>query len=395
MNRFLLGTSLGVSLILSAASYVMPTDCALPDFGTFNVAKTEAASKAQVQNILWTHAGDLEAQFGQAQNIGTAGMLHGISNGYVIVGGGANFPDGGPEKGGAKKHYSDIYVLHSENGTLTQVNHTQLDYEISYGASITSDDGIYYIGGSPQDGRGNKIILLKADKNGKIDVTDVASLPFTFSDGTAVLKNRVIYIAAGKQDGKASNKFFAFNLDTKELTQLPDVPGAAGRTQCIAQALGNSIYLFSGGNTTAYTDGWKYDIAAGKWSQVSDVEANGQKISLLGANSVKLNEHELLAIGGFNKSVYDDAVEKLGSLKDEELTSFKNTYFGAMPASFKWNKKILIYNADTDTWRSIGEVPFDAPCGEALLLDGRYIYSINGEIKPGTRSSCMYAGLLR
>ena len=273
MNRFFLGTSLGVSLILSAASYAMPTDCTLPNFGTFNVIKAEAASKAQAQNILWTHAGDLEAQFGQAQNIGTAGMLHGISNGYVIVGGGANFPDGGPEKGGAKKHYSDIYVLRSEDGTLTQANHTQLDYEVGYGAFITADDGIYYIGGSPQDGRGNKIILVKADKNGNIDATDVASLPFTFSDGTAVLKDRVIYIAAGK------------------------------------------------------------------WSQASDVEADGQKISLLGANSVKLNEHELLAIGSFNKAVYDDAVEKLGSLKGEELASFKNAYFGAMPASFRWNKK--------------------------------------------------------
>ena len=62
MNRFFLGTSLGVSLIVSAASYAMPTDYALPDFGTFNVAKTEAASKAQAQNILWTHAVDLEAQ---------------------------------------------------------------------------------------------------------------------------------------------------------------------------------------------------------------------------------------------------------------------------------------------------------------------------------------------
>ena len=395
MNRFLLGTSLGISLILSAASYAMPTDCTLPDFGAFNATKAEAASSTQVQNILWTHAGDLEAQFGQAQNIGTAGMLHGIANGYVIVGGGANFPDGGPEKGGAKKHYSDIYVLRPENGMLTQASHTQLDYEIGYGASITAAEGIYYIGGSPQEGRSNKIILLKADKAGRIEATDVAGLPFAFSDGAAVLKDRVIYIAAGKQDGKASNKFFAFNLDTKALTQLPDVPGAAGRTQCIAQALGNNIYLFSGGNATAYTDGWKYDITAGKWSQISDVEADGQKISLLGANSVKLNEHELLAIGGFNKAVYDDAVEKLGNLKGEELASFKNAYFGAMPASFRWNKKILIYNADSDTWCSIGEVPFDAPCGEALLLHDKYIYSINGEIKPGTRSSCMYAGLLR
>ena len=59
------------------------------------------------------------------------------------------------------------------------------------------------------------------------------------------------------------------------------------------------------------------------------------------------------------------------------------------------NRKVLIYDADADTWTSIGEVPFDAPCGEALVLDGDRIYSINGEIKPGTRTKHMYSGILQ
>ena len=390
MKRFSLTASIAASLLCLSASYAMPAQ----GIATLDIPKAEASAKAQINKILWTHAGDLEAQAGQVQNIGTAGMLNGVSNGYIIVGGGANFPDGGPEKGGAKKYYSDVYVLEPSQGTLKQINHTNLSHEIGYGASITAKDGIYYIGGSPINEEANKIIRITADKHGKISEEEIASLPFTFSDGTAVMKDRTIYIAAGKQNGKPSNKFYAFNLDNKELIELPAVPGEATRTQCVAQILGNDMCLFSGGDAVAYTDGWKYDITNSTWSRISDVLANGQKISLLGAGSVKINDEEMLVVGGFNKEVYDDAVSKLTTLKGDELASFKNAYFGANPAMLKWNKKILLYNASNNAWHSIGEVPFDAPCGEALINYNGYIYSINGEIKPGTRSNRMYAGLI-
>ena len=55
---------------------------------------------------------------------------------------------------------------------------------------------------------------------------------------------------------------------------------------------------------------------------------------------------------------------------------------------------LLIFNALENAWIAVGEVPFEAPCGEGLVLNGDYIYSINGEIKPGTRTCRMYGGLL-
>ena len=120
-----------------------------------------------------------------------------------------------------------------------------------------------------------------------------------------------------------------------------------------------------------------------------------EKISLLGAGSVKLNDHSMLVIGGFNKGVYDNAVAQMAELKDEALSQFKLNYFGADPSELLWNRNVLIYDTDANTWTSIGEVPFDAPCGEALILDGDRIYSINGEIKPGTRTKHMYSGILQ
>ncbi|WP_216641135.1 hypothetical protein [Solibacillus sp. R5-41] len=46
------------------------------------------------------------------------------------------------------------------------------------------------------------------------------------------------------------------------------------------------------------------------------------------------------------------------------------------------------------TWRSVGKVPFDAPCGEGLVLMGDTIHSINGETKPGVRTNAIYSGTI-
>ena len=387
------------AMVLAGIMMVSMAGCA----GEKNTAADDTAAaqgsqteiRGTVSKILWEFAGDLAPQEGMETNKGTAGMLCGVSNGYVVVGGGANFPEEGPALGGTKKSYPDIYVLKQEDGQLVEVNHMTLDYEISYGASITTDDGIYYVGGSTAKGKGNQVLLVNADDAGKITVDTVGELPFTFSDGFAALKDDVLYVGAGKMDGQATNRVFALDLNTKKTTELAAMSNEATRTQCVSQLLGDSIYVFSGGDQVAYTDGYRYSIEENKWEQISDVQVGNEKISLLGANSVKLNEHSMLVVGGFNKDVYDNAVAQMAELKDEELQQFKLNYFGADPSELQWNRKVLIYDADADTWTSIGEVPFDAPCGEALVLDGDRIYSINGEIKPGTRTKHMYSGILQ
>lgn len=363
----------------------------IPVNGTLLRAGEKASAS---QKIVWEHAGDLPAQKGSKVNIGTAGLLSGYSNGYIVFGGGANFPDGSPAVGGPKVQYPDIYIMKDYNGQLRTVNHTALPYEIGYGTSITTDEGIYYVGGSPVEAEANNIILLKVDKNGNLTTKKIGELPFTYSDGVAVKKGNKLYIGAGKQDGKATNKFWEFDLSTGKTKELAAVPGEDTRTQVVAQVLNGYVCVFSGGDAVAYTDGYRYDTAKNTWTKIADVSVGGQKISLLGANSVKLNENEMLVIGGFNKEVYDNAVATMAELKDDALQNFKNGYFSADSHTFNWNKKVLVYNVQSNEWRSIGEVPFDAPCGEGLVLNGSKIYSANGEIKPGTRSNRTYSGTL-
>ena len=344
--------------------------------------------------LVWDYAGSLPAQKGFDKNIGTAGLLQGIIGDYIVVGGGANFPEA-LEKGGKKVTHKDLYLLKDVNGKLKTIEQVQLDYPIAYGASVSvkEENAIYYLGGSP-DSEHMRDVLKVTLKNGKLETEIYAKLPLGFENGVAQYKDGKIYYGVGKienSEGKNvnSNKFYVFDLKTKETKELAEFPGEA-RQQTVGQILNNKFYVFSGGSNISYVDGYAHDFKTNTWKKVADVVVDNEKILLLGANSIKISENKMLVIGGFNYNLWNEANYHLSNLKDEKLKAYKASYFGAEPQSYNWNRKILIFDATKNSWKSIGEVPFDAPCGAALLLMNNNIYSINGEIKPGVRTERMY-----
>lgn len=352
------------------------------------------AKDIQAGKIMWQYAGDLAPAAGYTENIGVAGPLCGSYGDYIIVGGGANFPQGGPLVGGPKKTYPDVYVYHVKGERMQLTDQLQMPYEIGYGATVSTPEGVYYIGGSTDPEGAKAISLMTVNQQGKLAGQEIGKLPFTVQNIAAAVVKHKLYLVAGKQDGKLSNKAWCYDLQTKEIKELAAYPGEP-REQVVGKVLAGRFYVFSGGSSVCYTDGYAYDFSSDSWTPAADVtNSKGEKVSLLGANSVQLNENEMLVVGGFNKAVYDNAVANLTSLQGDALADFRQAYFGADPAEFKWNRELLIFNAKKNSWRSIGQVPFDAPCGEGLVLIDNKLFSINGEIKPGVRTPRMYLGMI-
>lgn len=342
--------------------------------------------------ILWEMGGHLPAQTGMDKNIGTAGLLQGVLDGkYIVVGGGANFPYESVLYGGVKKSYSDIYMLEDRDGSLEVIEHINWENELGYGASVTTKDGIYYLGGSTNPEADDDILFISL-KNGKLNIEKVGDLPFTFQNGIALEKDSKLYIAGGQKGNGNSAGLYEYDLASKEIKELSPIPQETVRMQLVGQILNGSLYVFSGAGNTAYTDGYKYDFSEDSWTKVSDVSLNGKSLTVAGGNSVKLNEKEMLVMGGVNKEIFDDAVKNLSSLQGKALADFRDSYFRMDPYEFRFNNNILIYNADSDTWSSIGELPFDPNAGAALIFMGNKIYSINGEIKAGVRTDKMFVG---
>ena len=359
---------------------------------------SEKISNVENARLVWDYAGSLPAQKGYDENIGTAGLLQGTIWNYIVVGGGANFPVA-LEKGGKKVTHKDIYLLLDEGGKLKTVDQIQLDYPIGYGASVSArkEGAIYYLGGSPDVEHSRDVlrVMVKGDKL----VTDIyGKLPLAFENGVAQYVDGKIYYGVGKIENDErktvnSNRFFVFDTQTKETKELAPFPGEP-RQQTVGQILNGKFYVFSGGSNVSYVDGYAYDFNTNTWTKVADVMVNGKTTLLLGANSVKIAYNKMLVIGGFDYDLWNSANKNLSELKYEALKVYKENYFGAEPKSYNWNRKVLVYNATTNKWKAIGEVPFDAPCGAALLLLHDNIYSINGEIKPGVRTERMFKGYI-
>ena len=352
-----------------------------------------AAAPATVGSpaLAWQSMGTLSPAEGQKENIGVAGLLQGTFGDYIIVGGGANFPAGGPLTGGAKVTYPDVYVLRAAEAGLTETDHAQMPYPVGYGVSATTPDGVLYFGGSTDESGARAVTRLTAP-NGKLRTETLPALPFALQNGVAAYDKDTVYLGGGKQDGVLSKKFYTYDIKTGTLTLLPDFPGEA-REQSVAEFLGGRFFVFSGGANVAYTDGYAYDPKAQTWTSVAGPNVNGTPVSLLGARSVRLNADEMLVVGGFNREIYNWAVSNLNTLQGEEKDAFRAHYFTMPPEDYHWNREILVYSAKDDAWRSVGQLPFPAPCGEALVIARGALFSISGEVKPGVRSPRLYRGL--
>src|SRR5690606_21130863 len=72
-------------------------------------------------------------------SVGFAGAYAGVSNGYLLVAGGANFPEGTRPWSGGKKQWNDkVYALSEKDGVWKEVG--KLPRPMGYGVSVTWQD---------------------------------------------------------------------------------------------------------------------------------------------------------------------------------------------------------------------------------------------------------------
>lgn len=360
-------------------------------------------------SISWQYLSDLPTPKtvpGVTKQIGVAQVVYGNIGNFVLVGGGANFPNKTVLEGGgaAKVRYADLYLYEESFRGLELVKQTKLPVELEGATSVQADGGLYIIGGAMNNGISSDILFITLNKDeDDVVIEKVGTLPFTYQMGVARLYNGSIYIATGNQNGPASGKLWKFDVKTKTTTELASLPVGAERNQPVGEILNDGsedlLYVFSGATTvgTAHVDGYAYSFKSNEWVPKSKVQIgikNVKEISLLGARSVKINKNEMMVLGGFNKDVWADANAKMAAtgLQGDALQAFRKEYFERDPQDFGWNEEILIYNTITDSWRTIGKVPFLANCGQGLVVVGNNIYNISGEIKPGVRTPKIFVG---
>ncbi|MCH7227701.1 sodium/solute symporter [Haloferula sp. A504] len=301
---------------------------------------------------------------------GFAGAFAGVSEGSLVVAGGANFPDGAPWAGGEKVWHDRIFVL-PESGTEWR-EAGRLPRPLGYGVSITTPRGVLCIGGSDSQRHHREVFLLRA-KGSEIETVPLPPLPVPLANMAGSLVGETVHIIGGSVSPdatSASSQHFAF--DGSEWTVLEPLPGP-GRILPVAGSRADSLFVFSGASLAAdprgnpvrtyLHDAWKYDIS-NTWTRLADLPrpavAAPSPAPAVGAS-------HLLVIGG------DD-----GTLVDFQP---KSDHPG-------FTRGILAYDTVTDTWAPSSELPGPmlSPVTTPVIgWSGGFVVP-TGEVRPAVRS---------
>lgn len=327
---------------------------------------------------------------------GFAGAFTGVSNGVLIVAGGANFPKGRPWEGGKKVWYDSVFVLESpatkgsRKGWQTGF---KLPRPLGYGVSLTTADNrsVVCIGGG--DGKKHYADVFRLEWiDGRIKVTELPPMPRPSAFFCGAMVDNTIYVAGGRESPdapRALRTFWALDLSKKpgELrwVELEPWPGPE-RMLAVAAAQAGSFLLISGAKLDPdkpgddkrvfLRDGYCYNPANKRtpWKRIADVP---RAVVAAPTPAVPLGRSLVAVLGGVNATT--------------PTVKVKDAYTGC-PA------EILCYNLSTDTWTTCGELPKDPAKGfwppittGTTLWNGRVVVP-SGEIKAGVRTPNVLLG---
>jgi N-acetylneuraminate epimerase len=300
---------------------------------------------------------------------GVAAPFVGVSGGALLVAGGANFPDRMPWDGGRKVWHDTVYALTSTNARWQPVG--KLPRPLAYGVSITAEDGVVCIGGSDSD-RHYQDVLLLTYTNGLLAVHALPALPSPLANAAGARVGSAIYVAGGSdQPGEQSalNQCYALDLAQKSSAwaAVEPCPGKP-RILPVAAALRGSFYLV-GGAALERTNGrvarvylrdaWRYRPGKG-WQRLADLP----KPCVAGPTPAPSLDNTFLLLGG------DDG-SRVGFQPLDQHPGFPRT--------------ILAYDANTETWHELGEVPVSRVAVPTAFWRDCFVIP-SGEERPGVRS---------
>ncbi len=330
--------------------------------------------------------------------LGVAAPFAGVSDGVLIVAGGANFPvplwkDGKRNPDARKVWHNNVHVLLSPDGSWRE--NDPLPRPLAYGASVSdpaSDGslGVICIGGGDETFHYREVFTIQWVE-AYIKHAVLPALPETCAYMGAAIVGDPLYVAGGRETPNsptAMKSFWALDLavvrDRSRMDAawkpLPSWPGPA-RMLAVAGAQGGSFFLISGVELIRddaddvkriyLTDGYRYtpgasgdsEAASGNWTRIADTPA---PVAAAPSPAPAFGTSQLLVFGG------DDGrlAEQNEQLADEHPGFRRDT---------------LAYHTITDTWAKLGELPAAHVTATVVEWNESLIIP-SGEVAPGIRS---------
>lgn len=299
---------------------------------------------------------------------GFAGSYAGVSNGALIVAGGANFPEKPLWEGGPKRWTDRVFVM--TPGSAGWQDASPLPKPLGYGAAVSLPEGMMLIGGCNVGGAVADCYLLSYQE-GQVSCRALPSLPVTLTGHAAVAMGGKVYVTGGslnvgEQD--AENRLWIYDPAAESWSEGPALP-ARGRFLHQMATVGNTLYVLGGiglvegdNNRMArdmLTEAWSYSEAAG-WRRLAYLP----RFCAAAPTPAPVIGGRIYLLGG------DDATIK--GFTPQTHPGFHNASLCYAPAS--------------NEWFEAGEIPAARAVLPCAAWNGLAVI-VNGEQRPGKRSN--------
>jgi solute:Na+ symporter, SSS family len=356
----------------------------------------------------------------QAQEVqpGLAGNFAGVIGNYIMVAGGANFPEALPWEGGQRVYSSDVFLLPLGGSKEWVVREDALPRPLGYGVSITLPDGVLFIGGANSDGVFSEVFQARIQgPQDDLVFIDWPELPVPLTNMTGALVGNTIFIAGGQEqlaEPAATNHFFSLDTKNPERGWIKRSPWPGPSRSFSVSAAQNDgfdavFYLFSGRNygpdrpLEILKDGYEYNPRLDRWKRLDGPD--GPDFPLMAGLAFASGQNHIILIGGDDGSLmirqkYLEAeIDRLtlgGGVAEDALNGRVDSLNALILHQLNnhpgFRRDILYYHTITNTLVKAGEAPFPFPVTTNVVkAEGRYFIT-SGEARPGVRTPDVYVG---
>lgn len=379
-------------------------------FVFFNTGLLQAQQSIPENLFQWDEL-KLPPSEGVTNQLGLAGAFSGVSNGALIIAGGANFPNVPAWEGGAKVWWEDIYVLLKDQGTFYWADvKSKLPKPAAYGVSIATENGLLCIGGTNQDGQLAEVFQLKWDAIQKtVTYENLGILPSGFQATAGVAIGSNVYISGISKD---ANQLISASIsdiqDTGETISWKTLEGCPGppRTMMVYTAQSNGedmcFYQFSGRSQTKegtklLSDSYAFNTESETWINIGNVSVDDHSSHvLMGAPAISYGSNSIFIFGGDDGELFLQRQKLENNISLASTDSQKEKLQEELKTSFLkhpgFSQDIIMFNTVTNTFDKVGTLPKESPVVTNGILWDEKVILPSGEIRPGVRSPKVLVG---
>lgn len=339
---------------------------------------------------------------------GQAGAYSGYHNGWLLLAGGANFPEDPPWQGGIKTWSDEIYLLNAGNPDPGwKLAAQRWPQPMAYGLSFSLPEGILCIGGGDHEQSFSEVFLLRIS-DGDISFDTWPSLPVPLAYAAGAYIDGKVYVAGGEDIGNPGATGIFMVLDTRNRERgwmlLPTWPGperafavAAGQSD----GFDNCFYLFSGRDygpgrdLEVLTDGYCYNPRLNVWKKLDT--PGGPVFPIMAGTASSLGGSHILMFGGSDGGLmYEEIklrneINRIRSTENhmvnrENLSLLEKRLEDMLTDHPGFSRDIRIYHTITNTIYINSQSPVLLPVTTNLFRVGDKVLIASGETKPGVRT---------